>query len=96
MIVDGTYCGTLLYVAVAIAIEGAAFSTRLTATRFFWPAFRNSAQPAWTAWWGLTWDEDVLEPDERCVDINRRRASEGSADHDGTPDEAAADRNCGD
>jgi hypothetical protein len=44
----------------------------------------------------LTWDEDVLEPAERCVDINRRRADEGSADHDGTPDEAAADRNYGD
>jgi hypothetical protein len=43
-----------------------------------------------------TWDEDVLEPGERRIDINRRRADEGSADHDGTPDEAVADWNCGD
>jgi hypothetical protein len=85
MIVDVTHSRTLLCADGADAAEGAAFSARLMSTRFFRSLFEILRDGAWTAWWDLTWRKDVLEPGERCGDTSRRRAGEGSADHDGTP-----------
>jgi hypothetical protein len=67
-VVDVTHFGTLLCVGGAIDIKGAAFSARLTSTRFFGPLFEILRGPAWTVRRDLTWRKDVLEAGERCVD----------------------------
>ena len=95
-IVNVTRSGTVPCVARAVAIEGTAFSARLTSTRFFGAIFEILRDRAWTARWDLTWRKDVLEAGDSCGDLNHRRAGEGRADHNGTLCGATADRDCGD
>jgi hypothetical protein len=96
MIVDITHSGTAICVAGAVAIEVPAFSARLTSTQILGAIFENLSERAWTAWWGLTWREDVSEAGESCGDPNYRRVGEGWADHNGTLCGTTADWDCGD
>jgi hypothetical protein len=71
-------------------LEGMAFPARLTSTCFFRKLLEILGERAWTVWWDLTWEKDVLEPGGRCADANHRRAGEGRDDHDGTSHGAMA------
>jgi hypothetical protein len=65
-----------------VAVGGTAFLARLTSTRFSGTHFEILRDRPWTARWDLTRGKDVLEPEKRCADATRRRASEGRADYE--------------
>lgn len=96
MIDNVTRAGIPLCAGGVVAIEGTAFSARLTSIRFFGAFVEILCDRAWTARWDLTRRKDVLEAGESCGDLNHRQAGDGQADHNGSFYAVTTDRDRGD